>query len=214
MAFVAVVYVFLYSQTVEHDNTPDTQHIFLFHTVFPIATIQLVCNRTVKFTILFKVGIHQIKLDAPDIDFPNICINNTSRERYFKYHRMSILIKNLLYGQLVKILWLIIGQLLPIHRQSLGEVTIAIKETYPCHVYIPVTGFFQIISRQYTESTRIYFQNISQTIFHTEISNGRNIFSLFNIHVFFEIVIDVIDMAHHRLVSCYLFKAFIAYTLK
>ncbi len=55
-------------------------------------------------------------------------------ERDFQNHRLAIFIGNLFYGKLVKILSLIVGNLLPVHRKRLGKIAITIQKANSRHV--------------------------------------------------------------------------------
>ena len=90
--------------------------------------------------------------------------------RHSYYHRFTVSIKNTVDRQLPKVLRFVIGNLLSIHRQRLSKIAITIKETYCTKVYITIRGLFQIVTGKNTQTTGIYFKNVSQAIFHTEIS--------------------------------------------
>ena len=60
MSFVAMIDVLLDTQSFQCQDTTDTQQDFLFQTIFPVTTIQLMSNRTVKFTVQLIIRIQQI----------------------------------------------------------------------------------------------------------------------------------------------------------
>ena len=142
MAFIAMIHIFLYTQTFEHENTADTEQILLLHAVFPIPAIKLVSDRTVELAVKFQIGIHQIQRHTSYIHAPNIGIYDAAGIRNFEYNGVSVFIDNLFDGKLVEILGFIVGQLLTIHRESLGKIAVTIKETHGNHVDIAVAGFF------------------------------------------------------------------------
>ena len=98
-------------------------------------------------------------------------INGASGVRNLQYHRFAVSLHYLSKGQCVEVLRFVIGNLLSVHRQRLGKVTVAIQETYCCQVDVAVAGFFQIVTSQYTQAAGIDFQHVGQTIFHAEIGN-------------------------------------------
>ena len=72
-----------------------------------------------------------------------------------------VMVKNLIYRQLVEILRFVICNLLPIDTTRLRKIAITIKKTDGCHINAAVRGFFYIISRKDTQTTGIYFQSIA-----------------------------------------------------
>ena len=76
----------------QHQDTTDTQQVFLLHTVFPVAAIQLVSDGTVPFAVLGDISIHQVQRNTSNVHFPNICINDTSGIWDFQHDRFSVFI--------------------------------------------------------------------------------------------------------------------------
>ena len=83
-------------------------------------------DRTVKFRVAVEVSVKEIKFHTTYIYAPYVAVNDTTGIRNFKNHRLTILIENLLDGELLEILSLIICYLLTIDRKTLREVAIAI----------------------------------------------------------------------------------------
>ena len=65
-------------------------------------------------------------------------------------------------------------------------------ETYGTQVYVAVGSLFQIVAGKYAQTTGIYLKYMIQTVFHTEICNGRTIAVGFYIHVIAELGIYIL----------------------
>ena len=98
--------------------------------------------------------------------------------------------------------------------QGLCKIAVAIQETYSCQVDVAVTGFFQIVACEYTQTAGIDFQHVCQTIFHAEIGNRRFCLVRFYAHVFFEDGIDRFDFCHQGFVGHDFLDAFVRETLE
>ena len=171
MSFVTVINIFFDTQCLQCQHTADTQQDLLFQTVFPVTSVQLVSDRTVKLAVHFIVCIEQIQRNASYVHSPYICMYVIIHIRHIYYQRFAVCIRHAVNRELSEVLCLVIGNLLSVHRQGLCKVTIAIQETYCTQIYITVRSFFQIVAGQYTQTTGIYFKNMIQTIFHAKVSH-------------------------------------------
>ena len=115
MTFVAVVELRVNSKFLEHEYTADAEEVFLLDTVLPVAAIELVCDRTVELAVHVEVGIEQIELHAAYVYAPNVAVDYAAGVGHFKNHGVAIGIHNLLDRQLVKVLWLVVGNLLAVY---------------------------------------------------------------------------------------------------
>ena len=115
MSFVTVVYVFLDTQLLQQQHTADTQQNFLFQTIFPVTTIQLVSDRTVELTVHFIICIQQIQRYTTYIDSPYVCMYVIVQIRYVQYHRLVVFIFHTFQRQAAEVLCLVVGNLLSIH---------------------------------------------------------------------------------------------------
>ena len=152
VAFVAVINIFLDTQAFEHENTAYAEQILLFHAVFPVATVKLIGDGTVILAVEFQIGIHEVERHSTHIYTPNVGIDNTAGIGYFENNGVTVFIDNLFDGELVEVLGFVVGQLLAVHGEGLGEISIPIEETDGNHVDIAVTGLFEVVSGQYTQT--------------------------------------------------------------
>ena len=166
MTFVAVVELRVDAEFLEHQHTTDTEHILLFDTVFPVAAIKLVGDLTVKFAVHVEVGIHQVEVHATYVHTPNVAVNDSAGERYLKDHRATVFVHHLFQRKLIEVLGFVVGNLLTVNRQGLGEISVTVKETYGSHVDTAVRCFLDIVAGEYTKTAGVNFQCVAQTIFH------------------------------------------------
>ena len=138
MTFIEVVNVFRDAQLLQSQNTADTEQIFLLQTVFPISAIEGVGDVAVVLRVEVVVCVEQIEADAAHVGTPNGCMNLIVWEGHINDDLVAIFIEHTLNWQTVEILGIVVGNLLAVHRERLGEITIAIQETNGTHVDIAV----------------------------------------------------------------------------
>ena len=103
----------------------------MLHAVLPVATIELVRDGAIPFTILWNVGVEEIEVDTPYIDLPDVAEDSVVGVGHFEDERcLTICFEDLLDGELREVLRLVVGLLLPFGAEALGEVTIAIEEAH------------------------------------------------------------------------------------
>ena len=135
-----------------------------------------------------------------------MAVDDTVVIRHFKYHRVSVLLCDLLYGELVEVLGLIVGYLLSVYAQGLCEVAVAVEEAYGGHVDTRVGCFFDIVACEHTETAGIDLKAVAEAVLHGEIGYGRNVLAHGLCHVFLEHLPYVVDARHHVLVGHDLLK--------
>ena len=126
MAFVAVVKLILYAKFFEHQHTADAKQILLFDTILPISAIKLVGDAAVKLTIHVKVCVKQVELHTAYVDAPYMTINVTAGVGNLKNHRMAILVKHRLDGQLIEVRGFVVGYLLSVDTETLCEIAVSV----------------------------------------------------------------------------------------
>ena len=115
VSFVTMINVFFDAQCFQCQDTTDTQQDFLFQTVFPVATIKLVSNRTVEFAVHFIIRIQQIERNTSNVYTPYKSMNKIIQIRNIYNHLIAILVHHSLDGQLTEVLSFVVGNLLAIH---------------------------------------------------------------------------------------------------
>ncbi len=169
MAFVAVVEIGVDAELLQHQHAAYAKQIFLFYTVLPVATVKLVGDRAVIFAVEVEIRIHEVELHAAYVHTPDVRVDDASGIWHLKYYGLALLVGHLLDGKLVEVLGLVVCYLLAIDRQSLGEISVTVKEADGCHVNATVGSFLYIIAGKNTKTAGIDLQTVAQTIFHREI---------------------------------------------
>ena len=200
MTLVAVVNLCLDAQFLEHEDTANAQHVFLLDAVLPVATIELVGDRAVKVAVLVDVGVEQVQFHASHVHLPDVGIHHASRIRHLEHHLLSVLVNHWFNWQVVEVLWLIVGDLLSVHRERLSEISITIQETHCCHVDAAVARLLDIVTSEDTQAARINLQSVAQAILHAEVGNRRKFLAVRLFHIFLEVGIDSVDLSHQLLV--------------
>ena len=214
VAFVAVIYVFLDTQLLQGKDTANTEQDFLLQTVLPIAAVKLVSDGTVELAVHLVVRIEQIKGNTAYVHSPKISMYVVIQVRNIDYNLLSVFVQYTVERQLAEVLGFVVGNLLSVHRQGLGEITVTVQETYGTQVYVAVGSLFQIVAGKYAQTTGIYLKYMIQTVFHTEICNGRTIAVGFYIHVIAELGIYIFHSAQNNLIFSKRLKLGIAHTFQ
>ena len=110
---------------------------------------------------------------------------------------MSVLVHNLLDGELVEVLRLVVSDLLSIHGECLGEITVTVEETDGCHIHPAVGGFFDVVAGKHSKAARINLKGVAKTIFHREVGHGGDVLTHGSLHIFFKMGVDGFDSGHH-----------------
>ena len=206
MTFVAVVHVFLDAQFLQGQHTADTEQDLLFQTVFPVTAIELVSDGAVELAVHLVVGVQQVEGHTAYVHAPYVRMHEVVQIGHVYHKLVSVFVQHAVEGQLSEVLSLIVGNLLSVHREGLREV--AVK------VYVAVGSLFQIITGQYAQTTGIYLEYLVQTIFHTEIGNGRTFLVRLYIHVCLELGIHGIHSLQNDFVACKGFEFRIAHSFQ
>ena len=147
VAFVTVIYVFLDTQLLQGKDTADTEQDFLLQTVIPVAAVKLVsrwngrtrCSSRCPYRAdKGRYGLH--------VHSPKISMYVVIQVRNIDYNLLSVFVQYAVERQLAEVLGFVVGNLLSVHRQSLGEITVTVQETYGTQVYVAVGSLFQIVA--------------------------------------------------------------------
>ena len=205
VTFVAVIKFLVDTKFLECKHTTNTEHNLLFDTVFPIATIELVSDLTVKFAIEFHICIEKEQRHTTYLSFPYVSINHAVWIRHFYDYRVTSFVFHLSDRKVAELLWFVVSNLLTINAKCLSEITKTIQETDSHHIYIAIRCLFDIVASEHTKTARIDFEVVSQTILHWEISNWRNVSAVFLIHISSEFCIYCIKFCK----ICFIFCQFV-----
>ena len=192
MAFIAVVDILFDTQLFESEHTADTEQVFLLDAVFPVATIERVGNAAVKLRVHFVVRIEQVERDAAHVGTPQRSMNGEVGVGNINHHLVAVRVGYALNGQTVEVLRFVVGNLLTVHREGLGKVTVTVKETYGHHVDIAVRSLFQVVAGQDAQTAGVDFQYVAQAILHTEVSHRGTLGVGLHIHILAEVAIHLV----------------------
>ena len=214
MAFVAVIDVFLYSESLQHEHTADSKKNFLLQPILPVASVESVGDWTVELRVEVVVGIEQIERNTSYIYAPYAGIDVIVHIRHINDERFAVLVVDMDDRKRIEILCLVVGNLLSVHAKALTEISVLIEESYSAHVDIAVGGFFHIVAGKHAKTTRIDFKYMAETIFHTEVCHRRTCRVWLFVHVFRELVAYFFHILHYVLVFHNLFFSVVAETLE
>ena len=93
---------------------------------------------TVELAVHFVVGIQQIEGHTTYIHSPYIGMYVIVQIRNIDNHLIAVLVQYTFNGQLAEVLSLVVGNLLAVHRQRLGKITVTVEETYTTQVNVAV----------------------------------------------------------------------------
>ena len=122
-----------------------------------------------------------------------MAVYHASGEGYLEDGRLSVGIKHLLQGELVEVLGLVVGNLLSVDRKGLGEVSVAVEESYGSHVDTAVGSFLDIVAGEHAEAAGVDFQSVAQAVLHREITYRRHILAHGHLHVGLEVGIYFVN---------------------
>ena len=158
MSLITMVHIRLDIQFSQGPDSPDTQQNFLFQTIFPISSIQVMRDAPVTFLVIFEIRIQQIQFHPSDIYLPDSGIYLSSGECKTNCQPISFGIPSRRYRYLREILSLIFSFLITCGRKFLSEITVTIQQADTRDLCFFVTSLFQVISGQHAKTSRINFQ--------------------------------------------------------
>ena len=112
----------------------------------------------VELRVHLVVGVEQIEFHTTDIDTPDVGMHIIVEVRHIDHQRIAILVELALHRQATEVLGFVVGHLLSVHRQTLGEVAVTIQETDGTHIDIGVRSLLHIVTCQHTQTTGIDLQ--------------------------------------------------------
>ena len=118
--------------------------------------------------------------------------------RHLENHLLALCVEYRLDRQLHEVLRLVVGNLLPVHRQGLCEVAITIEESDGSHVDTAVAGFLNVVTSQDAQAARINLEGVAQTILHAEVCHRWQIVTHGLAHIAAEVLIDRVDAVEQR----------------
>ena len=168
----------------------------------------------VELRVHVVVRIEQVQLDATHVDTPYVGMYIVVHVGNVNDHGSAVLVHLLLDGQAAEVLSLVVGNLLTIHGEGLGEVAITIEETYGTHIHVGVRSLLDVVSGQNTETTGVDLEHLVQTVLHAEVSHTGTLLVGLHVHVGTELLIDAVHLGQESLVLGHLLHLVVVDTLK
>ena len=214
VTLVAVINLLLDAQLAQCADTTDTEQDLLLQTVLPVATIEVVSDRTVLIEVQVVVGVEQVEIGTTYLALPNTCSQRTTRQSDLNAYPVTLLVTNCRDRQLEEVLSLVSSLLSTLCRQTLSEVTVAVQQTNCNHRNVLVAGLLQVVTSQDTQTTRVDLQRRVQTVLHREVSNLCRLGIGLLIHILLELSIYSVHLSEECLVLLQLLVASIAYLIE
>ena len=99
VAFVTVIYLFLDAKFLQQQRTAYTEKYLLLETVFPVTTVECVCDRTVKLGVHVVVSVKEVEFYTAYVSLPNECVNHIVHVGYVYNDLITVLVKGACYGE-------------------------------------------------------------------------------------------------------------------
>ena len=154
----------------------------------------------VELRVHLIVGVEQIELDAAHVDTPHVGVHHVVHIGHLNHHGVAILVELAHNGQTGKVLGLVVGYLLAVHRQALGEVAETVEEAHRAHVDIRVAGLLQIVAGQHAQTAGVDLQGRVHAVLHREVGHGGTLLVGSHVHIGAEQLVDLMDALHQGLV--------------
>ena len=214
VALVAVVNLLFDTYGTECADTTDTEQQLLFQTVLPVAAVEVVSDAAIVLAVELVVGVEQVEVGTSYLALPDTGGNHTAGHCNLNAYPRAIGVTNGRDGEFVEVLCLVGCLLLSEVREFLSEVTVAVQKTYCNHLHILVTGLFDVVTCEDTQTTRVDFERRVQTVLHAEISDfgSHSIFLLG--HVGLEVSPNSVHLCEELVVALQLFQTVVAQTVE
>ena len=161
------------AQLAQGADTADAQQEFLLEAVLPVAAIQVVGHLAVLGDVGLIVGVQQVQVRTAHLHFPHAGGDGTAREGHARGDPVAIGVHHRHGRDLQEVLGVVVGDLVALAGDDLGEVAEPVEEAHGDEVHVHVGGLLQVVAGQDAETARIDLQGGIQTVFHAEVGNGR-----------------------------------------
>ena len=161
------------AQRTQGAHATDAQQELLLQTVLPVATVELVRDLAVLRSVGFIVGIEQIEVGTAHGHLPDTRAQRTAGHLHLDGLPGAVLVEHRLRRDLHEVLRLVLGHLVALRREALGEVAETVQETDRHQVDVHVGSLLQVVAGQDAQAAGVDHQGSVQAIFHAEVSDGR-----------------------------------------
>ena len=169
--FVHMPHGWLNTQRSQRPHAADAQNDLLFDAHLLVATVQPMSQFAIPRCVLLYVGVHQIQVHAPDLDMPQLRVDDLSVQLHLHEQALAILVINGADGHLVRV-ERFIDRVLPAMRgDALAKVALGIQKANANKGQTQIAGFFAMIARKDTQAAGINGQRLMQTKLEGKVRN-------------------------------------------
>ena len=126
MALVAVIYLRVDAKDPQSPDSTDAQQQLLLETVLPIATVKMIGHLTVLGDVGLIIGVEKVQVGTSNGDLPDPGGDVPSGEGHASGHPVAGLVQDRLGGNLGEILRIVLGHLLTLSGEYLGEIAVPV----------------------------------------------------------------------------------------
>ena len=168
----------------------------------------------VELRVHVVVGVEQVEGDATHVHSPHIGVHLIVHVGHVDHQWVAVFVVHTLDGERVELLCLVVGNLLSVDGQALGEIAKPVEKSHSAHVDIAVGCFFEVVAGKHSQTAGVDLEHLVQAVFHTEIGHrGASRIRLLS-HVALEEFVDVLHVLHNLLVVHDLFFAAVVQALQ
>jgi len=149
----------------------NTQDDFLGYPVIPAASVKLAGYIPVFPAVSRHIGIQKIQINLSNDHFPDPGINSSSRQFNRNVKILTVFVCHRLHGHLIIILKGVLRFLPTIPVDSLGKVSLPVKQAYGHQRHTQITGGFAMIPCQQSQAPGINWMGLVESEFGRKISH-------------------------------------------
>ncbi len=125
----------------------------------------------VIFRVHVEVGIHQVEAHTANVYAPDVAVDDAAGVGNLENHGRAVFVGYLLDREEVEVLRLVVGNLLTVYAEALGEVAVAVEEADCGHGHAAVAGLLDVVACEHAKAARVYFKSVAEAILHGEVSH-------------------------------------------
>ncbi len=200
VTLVVMVHRRIQAKCAERPDAAYAQQNLLLEPVLVVTAVKLVRDGAVLLSIGLIIGVQKIEIRTAHSHFPNTGVKGPSRKAHTYALPYAVLPYDRLHRNLEKVLGDVLGHLVALRGKFLAEISVAVQKADGREVHVHIRSLLQIVSRQNSQTAGIYLEGCVQTVFHTEICDGRLLpFRLLG-HIGIEILYNAVHTRYEVLV--------------
>ena len=173
VALVVVIDLGMQAQRTQGAHAADAQQELLLQAVLPVATIELVRDLAVLGDVGLVVGVQQVEVGTADRDLPDAHGKRAAGHAHGNRLPGAVLVQHGRGGDLQEVLRLVVGHLVALRGEPLGEVAVAVQQADRDHVDVHVAGLLEVVAGQDAQAAGVDHERGVQAVLHAEVAHGR-----------------------------------------